>query len=358
MHKKINIILKNIVIIITSTFLTLLALEIFSRNFIKKVSNEIFHFDKSVLIWNEQIGAHAFKKPSDSIMTNGHFKEEIYIDKNGFRTNSHHENITKPIIITIGDSQTFGHGVSNTDSWPNLLSEKTNLTVGNLGVWGYGLANYEYLIKDLVKNYKPKYLIYGMTDNDICSPIKMSKSDKKYKKLLFNKKQSHFQYLIDKPKSYFINFTSLGAITYEAYIKTFYGTSFGIKIRSLVKKNTSMSLKEKCTLPTIKWLKKKALFLKKYDIKLIVISLPSPRRIISLSKGQSQKNYENSILLIKENQNEKLYFFLDPIIELSDQYKKNNFDRKSIILPVDSHYNKSTNDILANLLGQLIYKLD
>ena len=100
------------------------------------------------------------------------------------------------------------------------------------------------------------------------------------------------------------------------------------------------------------------MFLKKYDIKLIVISLPSPRRIISLSKGQSQKNYENSILLIKENQNEKLYFFLDPIIELSDQYKKNNFDRKSIILPVDSHYNKSTNDILANLLGQLIYKLD
>ena len=118
--KKFSIILKNIVVIIIATFFTLLLLEIFSRNFIKKVPTKIFHFDKNALIWDQEIGSHAFKKPSKSIMTNGHYKEYVFIDKNGFRVNSTEENITNPEIITIGDSQTFGHGISNNDTWPNF----------------------------------------------------------------------------------------------------------------------------------------------------------------------------------------------------------------------------------------------
>lgn len=357
-HEQIKIILKNIAVSVIATFFVLLLLEIFSRNFIKKVPTKFFHFDKNVLIWNQEIGAHAYKKSSGSIMSNGHFKEDIFIDKNGFRTNYPDENITNPIIITIGDSQTFGHGISNNDTWPNLLGKYTRLSVGNMGVWGYGIKNYEYLIKNLVINYKPKYLIYGMTDNDICSNIKINKSDTEYKKFLSRGNQTHFQFLINKPKSYFINFTSLGALIHEVYIKIFYETSFGISLRSSIRPMTSINLNDKCTMPTIKWLKEKALLLKKYDIKFIVISLPNPRRIISLSKGKPQKNYKKSISLINENQNEKLYFFIDPIIELSDYYKKNNFDRKSIILPVDNHYNKYTNIILANLIKKIIDKLE
>ena len=201
--KKFSITLKNIVVIIIATFFFLLFLEIFSRNFIKKIPTKIFHFDKNALIWDQEIGSHAFKKPSKSIMTNGHFKEYIFIDKNGFRINSSEENIINPKIITIGDSQTFGHGIPNADTWPSLLAKSTGLSVGNLGVFGYEMRNYDYLITNLVKNFKPKYLIYGMTDNDVCSFDTPRTSEMEYKKFLELANQSHFQAIIKDPRNYF-----------------------------------------------------------------------------------------------------------------------------------------------------------
>ena len=355
--KKFSIALKNIAVITIATFFFLLFLEIFSRNFIKKIPTRIFHFDKNALIWDQEIGSHAFKKPSKSIMTNGHFKEYIFIDKNGFRINSSEENIINPKIITIGDSQTFGHGIPNADTWPSLLAKSTGLSVGNLGVFGYGMRNYDYLITNLVKNFKPKYLIYGMTDNDVCSFDTPRTSEMEYKKFLDSGKQSHFQVIINNPINYFKHFTSLGELVRAAYYKIFYGTSFGISLRPLLRPKTSMNLDEKCTMPAINWLKEKALFLKKHNIKTIVIQIPHARRIASLSKGFAQKNYKRSIALIKKHQNESFYFFIDSIIELSEHYKKNNNERASIILPVDTHYNRFSNNILANLVKEKINEL-
>ena len=283
--KKFSIALKNIVVITIATCFFLLFLEIFSRNFIKKIPTKIFEFDKNALIWDQEIGSHAFKKPSKSIMTNGHFKEYIFIDKNGFRINSPEENIINPKIITIGDSQTFGHGIPNADTWPSLLAKSTGLSVGNLGVFGYGMRNYDYLITNLVKNFKPKYLIYGLTDNDICSFVAPPRSEMVYKKFLERAKESHFQAIIQDPKNYFRSFTSLGVLIRGAYYKIFYGTSFGISLRPLLRPKSSKDLDEECTMPAINWLKEKALFLKKHNIKTIVIQIPNPRRPINLSKG-------------------------------------------------------------------------
>ena len=358
--KKFSNTLKNVVVIIIATFFIVLLLEIFSRNFIKKIPTEIFQFDKNALIWDKEIGNYAYKKPSKSIMTNGHFKEYIFIDKNGFRVNSPEENIINPEIIIIGDSQTFGHGVSNVDTWPSLLAKSTNLSVGNLGVWGYAMPNYDYLITNLVKNFKPKYLIYGMTDNDICSldtPDTPITSEMAYKIFLDGVNQTHFQAIINNPKSYFKNFTSLGILVRGAYYKIFYGTSFGISLRPLLRPQTSKNLDKKCTMPAINWLKEKALFLKKHNIKTIVIQIPHPRRTIGLSKGFAKTNFKKSIALINENQNESFYFFIDPIIELSEHYKKNNYERASIILPVDTHNNRFSNNILANLVKEKINEL-
>ena len=356
--KKFSIALKNIVVITIATFFFLLFLEIFSRNFIKKIPTKIFHFDKNALIWDQEISSHAFKKPSKSIMTNGHFKEYIFIDKNGFRINSSEENIINPKIITIGDSQTFGHGIPNADTWPSLLAKSTGLSVGNLGVFGYSMRNYDYLITNLVKNFKPKYLIYGLTDNDICSFETPSASEMEYKKFLERANQSHFQAIIKDPKNYFRFYTSLGQLAREGYYKIFYETSFGISLRPSLRPKTSRNLDEKCTMPAINWLKEKALFLKKHNIKTIVIQIPQPRRTTNLSKGFSQKNYKRSIALIKEHQNESFYFFIDPIIELSEHYKKNNYERTSIILPVDKHNNRFSNNILANLVKEKINELE
>ncbi len=42
-------------------------------------------------------------------------------------------------ILTIGDSFTHGDAVSCEDSWPYLLEQKSGVSVGNLGVGGYGI---------------------------------------------------------------------------------------------------------------------------------------------------------------------------------------------------------------------------
>jgi len=321
------------------------------------VPKEIFHFDKNVLIWNKKIGTHVYKKPSKSIQTNGHFNEYVFIDKNGFRVNIAEENIIDPEVITIGDSQTFGHGISNEDTWPNLLTESSDILVGNLGVWGYGMQNYDYLITSLVKNFKPKYLIYGMTDNDLCSLNDSPKSESAYKKFLNNKSASHLKTIINNPKAYFVNFTSLGKLLRGAYYKMFYGTSFGISLRPFLRSQTSRNLDE-CTTLSINWFKNKALFLKENNIKLIVIQIPHPRRVRSLSKGFEQENFVKSIDLMNKNQTESFYYFIDPINELSEHYKKNNYKRSSIILPVNTHNNRFSNNILANLVKEKIKEIE
>ena len=159
-------------------------------------------------------------------------------------------------------------------------------------------------------------------------------------------------------RNYFRFYSSLGLLARDGYYKIFYETYFGISLRPSLRPKTSRNLDEKCTMPAIKWLKEKALFLKKHNIKTIVIQVPQSRRTMNLSKGFSQNSYKRSIALIKEHQNESFYFFIDPIIELSEHYKKNNYERTSIILPVDKHNNRFSNNILANLVKEKINELE
>ena len=356
--EKLKSILKNIFVIFFTIFILLFILEIISRNFVRKISTEVFHFDSSALFWDEEISFHAFKKPSKSIMTNGHFKELIFIDKNGFRVNSIEENIVKPEIITIGDSQTFGHGISNGDTWPNLLAKATGLTIGNWGVWGYGMTHYNPLFIRLTKNFKPRYVVYGLTDNDICSLTNapgLQKKDKGYGNL---GNKSHLLTLINSPKGYFLYHTSLGSMVYSFYENIFYQSSFGLWLRPKIRPGSVKYVNKNCTMLAIKWLREKALFLKNHNIKTIVIQIPPFRRTVSYAKGFSQSNVEKSIKLIKEHQADSFYYFIDPIKELAEHYKKNNYERTSLILPVDGHHNLFSNEILANLLVKKIRELE
>ena len=350
--------MKKFVLILISSLFAVLFLEIFSRNFIEKVPSKIFHFNMDALVFDQDSLNVTWKKPSKSIMTNGHFKEYVIINKDGFRVNSVEEEIFNPQIITIGDSQTFGHGISNDDTWPSLLEKSTGLSLGNLGFWGYRMQNYDYQIINLVKNYKPKYLVYGMTDNDLCSFETSFTKETEYKRFLSMKKQTHLQIMLKEPFVYFKSYTSLGRITRGSYFNVFYRNPLGISLRSKIRKKSSRNLDVECTIPTIKWLTKKALFLKKHNIEMIVLNIPNSIRVINAAKGFDQKNYMKSIASIKKHKNNSLYYFIDPITELSEHYKNNNYKRDSIILPVDGHNNRFSNNILANLVKKKINKLE
>ena len=76
--EKLKSILNKILIIFISIFVTLFVLEIVSRNFVRNVSTEVFHFDTSALFWDEETCFHAFKRPSKSLQTNMASKEKKF----------------------------------------------------------------------------------------------------------------------------------------------------------------------------------------------------------------------------------------------------------------------------------------
>ncbi len=75
------------------------------------------------------------------------------IDKKGFRNTDGKFNNFK--IAAIGDSHTFGNGVTEEEAWPKQLQELIKLPVYNFGNSGNGIYSYHYLVKKaLVQNKK------------------------------------------------------------------------------------------------------------------------------------------------------------------------------------------------------------
>jgi hypothetical protein len=86
------------------------------------------------------------------------------IDTAGFRN---YKIIDDPDIITIGDSHTYGFYVPEKYSWPTILSKISRLTVYNLGMGGYGILHYVYLL-DKATEMLPNDIIIGFfLENDL-----------------------------------------------------------------------------------------------------------------------------------------------------------------------------------------------
>lgn len=65
---------------------------------------------------------------------------KVTINTLGFRTNGASTLNQGELILTVGDSFTFGDQVSNEETWPACLEQTTNFKVYNGGVFGYGAA--------------------------------------------------------------------------------------------------------------------------------------------------------------------------------------------------------------------------
>lgn len=78
-------------------------------------------------------------------------------DANGFRNPGVPESAD---IVTLGDSQTYGFNALSADSWPSKLQKLTGRSVYNMGMGGYGPAQYYYLA-DKALSMHPKLVILG-----------------------------------------------------------------------------------------------------------------------------------------------------------------------------------------------------
>lgn len=94
------------------------------------------------------------------ITNNTYYK--IYTDKYGFRVLSQNsETSAYSTIIAIGDSQTFGHGISYEQTYIALLSKYFQTNVANLATSGYGTVNSLLKLEKALELIKPKIIIVG-----------------------------------------------------------------------------------------------------------------------------------------------------------------------------------------------------
>lgn len=85
-------------------------------------------------------------------------------DGNGFRNPSIPQSAD---IVALGDSQTYGFNALSADSWPSKLEKLGGRSVYNMGMGGYGPAQYYYLT-DKALSFHPKLIIVGFyVGNDI-----------------------------------------------------------------------------------------------------------------------------------------------------------------------------------------------
>ena len=64
-------------------------------------------------------------------------------------------------IVAIGDSHTYGISATATDSWPSVLEKITGHQTYNLGLGGYGPAEYLYLMKENALKLRPEIIVVG-----------------------------------------------------------------------------------------------------------------------------------------------------------------------------------------------------
>jgi hypothetical protein len=75
-------------------------------------------------------------------------------------------------IVAIGDSMTYGDAAPAAGSWPRWLARATGTTVYNLGLGGYGPADYLYLLETRARDLHPKLVIVGLyLGNDLYDAV-------------------------------------------------------------------------------------------------------------------------------------------------------------------------------------------
>ena len=128
--------------------------------------NYSFEFGERFGVFDDELGWTLKKNASSYIRGRSFltgetfFDSSVYTDALGFRAQNPGIQPTPEGIATIGDSWTFGYGVSYEETYPYFLEELSNIPVTNLGVPAYGSGSTYGLLKRHVATLQPKFVVY------------------------------------------------------------------------------------------------------------------------------------------------------------------------------------------------------
>lgn len=113
------------------------------------------------------------------------WKTKVTILKDGIRSNGEIDKTVQRadsdnLILAVGDSFTFGDGVSDNETWPAFLEANSKKKVINGGVFAYGLDQSFLRMKSLTEKYDPEIIILSFIPDDV-SRSQYSTRDSKVK---------------------------------------------------------------------------------------------------------------------------------------------------------------------------------
>ena len=297
---------------------------------------------------------------SNSISGEVFFDTEIFTDINGFRSAASGSNVISS-ILAIGDSWTFGYGVNQDETYPFFLSRLLGEPVHNSGVPAYGSASNYLYAKSNIEKLRPKTVIYltlGMFRRSVCL-----KPWKDYEKVSLETGFSMHQkqlipcYLIDQNTLKVKLMKPLPLIVNESVDKNIYpGGSLTAGYDSFWKyvfftkpKLAIQSIKERFGLATVKnsslfeeyYFKKHELnalldLAYEYNFQLVLIDPISEYKQLILNNDVN--NIKNLLYIGQEKWTESV---LDKSIGLPPE---------DISVPMDGHFGKGVNRLIANLI--------
>ncbi len=147
------------------------------------------HIPDDLLGWRPKPGAIGRHRET------GNFDVEYKIDKDGFKAISN-TGASASRIYFFGDSYTFGHGVKNADTYPNIIAEQyldDAIHVFNAGVMGYGIEQMYGRFLQLEEQLQPgDIVVFAPTSQDIKNSICRARYDIRRARLVAARSSNDF----------------------------------------------------------------------------------------------------------------------------------------------------------------------
>lgn len=181
-------IIKKITIVVVSQFIfTIFALIILEMVLAKKPISPYGYWTISGIFQPDNELIYSLKPDTNRNFTRDEFVEIAHINSKGFRGNNEKKDSSAEQVLEIyavGDSFTFGHGISDdSKTYPELLEKylndssdkvKRKITVINAGVPGYSPDQEYRLILTKVIPLKPNLVIWNLTNSGDLSDLTLA----------------------------------------------------------------------------------------------------------------------------------------------------------------------------------------
>ena len=154
----------NLLLLVGSSVLSMLVMEGLVR--VTSPSDRLEFLTDDELLWAlepDQVGTVAVGARGTSLPL-------ATIDRRGFRASSSSPpTASLPRVLTLGDSFAFGHGVADHETFSALVQERSRgrLAVVNAAVPGYGVFQELSLLKRIVDDVVPRFVVVTVVEGDI-----------------------------------------------------------------------------------------------------------------------------------------------------------------------------------------------